>query len=289
MAYIVSILITICIWAILGITWNLLAGYGKIIALCHSVFFGVGAYATAIIMIDLGWNFFPAMAVGMIMAAVVALLIALPSLRVHSDYFAVISLAFLYVFYNTINNIGITGAADGIKNIPQPTIFGWTISSSYAFLPLCLLLLIISYLIIRQISKSAFGRTLLASGVDELAASSVGKNVVNVKVTGVLISAAVAAIAGSLYATYMRYINADSFFLNQTFLVACIVILGGFKSIIGSVLGAIILILIPELMRFTGLADNLIGPLQGLFYGAVLVGIMIFRPQGLIGKKNKAA
>ena len=150
-----------------------------------------------------------------------------------------------------------------------------------------IILLIAVYLIAGQITRSAFGNTLLAVGCDEIAASSVGKNVTAVKVSCLMISAALAAIGGSLYACHVRYINAEVFFLDQTFLIVSIVILGGLKSIKGSVLGAIILILVPELMRFTALPSTVIGPLTGMFYGTVLIVIMLFRPHGLLGEKIK--
>jgi len=264
-----------------------MAGYSKLFALCQSAFFGVGAYCTAILMTNLGWNFVPSLIAAMGITALVALLIALPSLRVHSDYFLVISLAFLYVFYHSVKNLEITGGATGIKGIPSPSILGWVIGPSYPYLAMSIICLIAVYLVARQITKSAFGKTLLAVGCDELAASSVGKNITAVKVSCVMISATLAAISGSLYAGQMRYINADDFFLDQTFLIVCIVILGGFKSIKGSVLGAIILIMIPELMRFTPLPTTVIGPITGLFYGLVLIVIMLFRPHGLLGERMK--
>lgn len=285
MDYIISILIFTCIFAILGLSWNLIAGYSKIFALCQSAFCGTGAYCTAILMTNLKWEFIPSLILGMCLAAVIALLIALPSLRVHSDYFVVTSIAFLYVFYHTANNIEITGAAEGIKGIPIPQILGWQINSPYAHLGLCVALTIIVYLVLRQLTNSTFGKTLLAVGSDELASSAIGKNITATKVTVVLISAALAAIAGSLYAVYVRYINANDFFLDKTFMIVAIVLLGGFKSMNGSVLGAIIIVMIPELMRFTALPTTVIGPLTGLFYGLVLVVFILFRPQGLLGKK----
>ncbi len=264
-----------------------MAGYSKLFALCQSAFFGVGAYCAAVLMTTLGWNFVPSMITGMGLTALVALLIALPSLRVHWDYFLVISLAFLYVFYHSVKNLEITGAATGIKGIPSPSIFGWVIGPSYPYLTMSIICLIVVYLVGRQITKSTFGKTLLAVGGDELAASSVGKNVTAVKITCVMISAMLASIGGSLYAGHIRYICADDFFLDQTFLIVCIVILGGLKSLKGSVLGAIILILVPELMRFTQLSPTVIGPLTGMFYGSVLVVIMLFRPHGLLGERKK--
>jgi len=287
MEYLITILISICIWAILGISWNIIAGYSKLFALCQSAFYGIGAYSTGVLMTKWGWAFFPSLLAGMLIAAIVALLIALPSLRVHSDYFVVISLAFLYVFHHSVKNVPLTGAASGIKSIPLPSILGWTIASSHAFLALSIILLIVVYMIARQIVRSAYGRTLLAVGEDELAASSVGKNVTAVKVSSVLIGAALAAIGGSLYACHVRYINPNDFFLEQTFLVVCIVILGGLKNINGTILGAIILVMVPELMRFTPLPSAIIGPLTGVFYGVVLVAIMLLRPHGLLGERKK--
>jgi len=270
---------------ILGLSWNLIAGYCKIFALCQSAFYGAGAYCTAILMTSLGWEFIPTLILGMVAAAVVALFIALPSLRVHSDYFVVTSLAFLYVFFHMTNNIGITGAAEGIKGIPIPQILGFEFKSPYAYLGLCIFFVIIVYLVLRQITNSTYGKELLAIGSDELAASSLGKNITKTKVVVVLLSAALAAIAGSLYAGYVRYINANDFFLDKTFIVVAIVLLGGFKSMNGSLLGAIIIVMIPELMRFTPLPNTVIGPLTGMFYGLVLVVFILVRPQGILGKK----
>ena len=172
----------------------------------------------------------------------------------------------------------------GIPGIPQPVIFGWHIDSHREYLVLALAFALLAFLVVNRISSSQFGRVLHAIREDEVFAKSLGKNTLRFKVTAFAVSAALAASAGSLYAHYITYIDPTSFTVMESILVISMVITGGAGSKWGPVIGAIVLVTLPEALRFMGIPSSVAANLRQIIYGALLVVMMMFRPRGLVGK-----
>jgi branched-chain amino acid transport system permease protein len=286
MEYFIGLVVFVCIWAILGISLALIMGYSGIFSFGHAAFWGIGAYCSAILSVKLGWNFFPAMLVGIVIGAILSLIISIPSIRIHEDYFVILSLAFLNIFHYFVNDVQLTGGPVGIRNIPTINIFGISLSSNFKYAIYAVVMLIIVFLIAQKIVGSAFGTTLKGISEDEVAVKSLGKNVAMHKIAIIAISGSLAAIAGSLYAHFSTYVGPNEFFADQTVMMACIVILGGLRNLKGIILGAAIIVLVPELMRFTGLPPEFLGEVRNLLYGLMLVLLMIFRPEGLLSRKR---
>lgn len=283
MVYLTHILIFIIIWLILGISYNIVIGYTGLLTMAHAAFFGVGAYASALLTINLGFNFLVAMLAGIVVAAILGAIIAIPSLRVGGDYLLVLSFGFQMVVNGVMTNwTKVTGGEGGIPGIPKPDFMGIKIISNNSFLILTLIFGILCFLFVWWLARSPFGRALKVTREDEVAAQACGKDIVSLKIWSFVIAGGVAAVGGSLFAHYMTFINPGSFTLHETVFILAIVIVGGMSNLWGAILGAIILISLPEVLRFIQVPGTIVGPLRSLIYGALLVIFMLFRPQGMI-------
>jgi branched-chain amino acid transport system permease protein len=180
--------------------------------------------------------------------------------------------------------IELTHGPLGIPGIPQPVIFGWTIQSQLGFVTLSATLGIFAYFVVGRIATSSFGRVLRAIREDEVFAQAMGKNTLRFKVSAFAVSAALAASAGSLYAHYTTYIDPTSFTVMESILVISMVIIGGAGSRWGPVIGAVVLVTLPEALRFLGLPSAVAANLRQVIYGILLVLMMMVRPQGLVGR-----
>lgn len=177
-----------------------------------------------------------------------------------------------------------TGGPLGLPGIPQPEIFGFVISTHIEFLILAGLLALFTYWFSNRIVKSPFGRVLKAVREDEVFSQAVGKNVASFKVQVFMVGAGLAAIAGVIYATYITYIDPTSFTIMESIFIISIVIIGGAGNLKGSVVGAVVLVALPELLRFIGLPNAIAANVRQILYGALLVIFMLWRPQGFIGE-----
>jgi len=172
----------------------------------------------------------------------------------------------------------------GIPGIPPPTIFGWRVDSQWKFLLLAVIGAVAAYIVVNRISSSPFGRVLHAIREDEIFAASLGKNTLRFKVTAFAVSAALAAMAGSLYAHYITYIDPTNFTLTESILIISMVIVGGAGSRWGPLTGVLVLVVMPESLRFIGLPSAIAANVRQIMYGVLLVVMMLFRPQGLAGQ-----
>jgi len=285
MEYILHILILAGIYTVLAVSLNLLAGHAGLLSIAHAAFYGLGAYTSALLAAYLGVPFLVGVLVGMAVAALVSFAISLPSLRLHDDYFVIATFGFQMILFSIFNNwIDLTRGPLGIPGIPQPMIFGWTIRSHVDFVVLAFIFATFAYIIMGRISSSPFGRILRAIREDEVFAQSLGKNTLWFKVTAFAVSAALAASAGSLYAHYITYIDPTSFTVMESILVISMVIIGGAGSRWGPLIGAVVLVTLPEALRFIGLPSSVAANLRQIIYGILLVVMMMVRPRGLVGK-----
>ena len=283
--YVVNLAILIGINAILAVTLNFILGYAGIFSLAHAIFFGIGAYTAAVLAMKFGVDFAVATAAGMVLSGVVSLALALPALRVRGEYFVAASLGLQMLALTVFSEWkSVTGGLGGLIGIPPARLFGFDVSDPVAFLALTLACLGIILLVIRALVRSSFGRSLKAIRDDETAASALGKNVAFLKTLAVMVSSAFAAVAGSLYAFYLSFINVESFVLEVSVQIIAMVIIGGTATLLGPVIGAVIVLLLPALLTYIPyLPPTEIGSIQQMIYGLAMVLLMIFRPAGLWG------
>ncbi len=285
MDYLLHIFIVIAIYAILGLSFNLILGYTGLIAMCHAAFFAIGAYTSALLGVHFGTHFLIGIAAGMVVSGVISLLVAIPAIRVRDEYLIVTTLALLMIVYTVLMNwIDLTRGAAGLSGIPRPSFLGYQISSPTAFLPLMFGFAVLVFLACWRIVHSPFGRVLRAIREDEVATESLGKNVRAFKVWVFVTGGALAAIAGSLFAHYMTYISPANFTINDTILIFAVVIIGGAANSWGPVVGAIILVSVMEALRFMEISPLIVGFTRQIAYGVVLIAFMCFRPQGFMGE-----
>jgi branched-chain amino acid transport system permease protein len=283
--YLWHILVMINIYAVLAASLNLVAGYTGLLSLCHAAFYGIGAYATTLLMLHTGLGFFPALALAIPLTALLSLVIAIPSLRLRGDYFVLATLGFQMIVFSVLYNwVGLFRGPYGIPGIPIPSPFGFAIDSVFKYFIFSGVLAAVSLTIIWLLIHSPFGRLLRAVRDDEVAAAALGKNVPRVKTTAFAIGAALAAIPGALFAGYMRYIDPTSFTLTEAIFILSIVVIGGAGSFWGSIVGAAFMVILPEALRFLQIPDAAAANLRQIIYGLLLVALMRIRPSGLMGE-----
>ena len=285
MDYILHILIMIAIYAILGLSFNLILGYTGLIAMCHAAFFAIGAYTSALLGIHFGTNFLLGIVAGMIVTGLISLLVAIPAIRVREEYLIVTTLALLMIVYTVLMNwLDLTRGAAGLSGIPRPSLFGYQISTPTAFIPLMFGFAAVVFSICWRIVHSPFGRVLRAIREDEVATESMGKNVRAFKIWIFVMGGALAAISGGLFAHYMTYISPANFTINDTILIFAVVIIGGAANAWGPIVGAVILVSVMEALRFMEISPLIVGFTRQIAYGVILIGFMCFRPQGFMGE-----
>jgi branched-chain amino acid transport system permease protein len=284
-SYLVSLAVLIGINAILAVTLNFVLGYAGIFSLAHAIFFGIGAYTAAVAAMKFGAGFLTATFAGMMISGVVSLALALPALRVRGEYFVAASLGLQMLAVTVFSEWKpVTGGIGGLISIPPASLFGFEITDPVQFLVLTLICLALVLLVIRILVRSSFGRSLKAIRDDETAASALGKNVALLKTLAVAVSSALAAVAGSLFAFYLSFINVESFVLDVSVQVIAMVIIGGTGTLFGPVVGAAIVLLLPAALSYLPyLPPTEIGSIQQIVYGLAMVLLMIFRPSGLWG------
>ncbi len=276
-AYFLHLAILAGIYIILALSLNLIIGYAGQVSLGHAAFYGIGAYAST--LTALNWHFpFPlAVLAAMLFTGACGLALGLPTLRLKEDYLAIVTLGFGVVIDIVMRNLEITGGPDGIVGIPSPVILGLSFRPPSLYLLLVGLGVAFALLFTYLLVASYHGRALRAIRDHETTAQVMGINSPAYKVAIFALAAALAGLAGSLFAHYIKHINYESFGLHASILILCMVVLGGMGSILGSVVGAIILTFLPETLRqFQAYQD--------LIYGGLLVALLVWRPQGLLGK-----
>jgi len=261
--------------AILAVSLNLLMGYAGLISLGHAAFFGMGAYASAILTTKFGWNPWPAMAAGMLITGAIAYIMARPVLKLKGHYLAMATLGFgIIINIILVQAVGLTGGPDGMGEIPTLSIFGWQVDSDlrwYMVIGSCMLLVV--WLALNLINSRS-GRALRALHGSEVAAEMMGIDTTSTKTMVFVMSALIASLAGSLFAHQQSFVSPDSCSFFFSIELVTMVVLGGMASTYGAVFGAIILTFLPELLV-------VFEDFEVMIFGAILMLMMIFMPQGL--------
>ena len=285
MDFLLHLLVLVAIYVILGVTLNLLVGHAGLLSLAHASFFGVGAYATAVLTTTYAVSFFVSMLLGALLAACLSLVTSLALARLKGDYYALASLGFnTIVFSIFLGWRDVTGGPLGIAGIASPVGPGGALSSAELFSVMSVAIAATVSGCVVLLSKSAYGRTLRAIRDDERAAQMLGYETHRYTLSVSAISAGLAATAGSLYAGYISYVEPNAFTALESIFILAVVIVGGLASFRGTILGAGVLVVLPELLRFVGFPAEVAGHVRSLTFGLALAVLMLFRPQGLLGR-----
>jgi branched-chain amino acid transport system permease protein len=269
-AYLQVTLMTICINIILAVSLNLITGFTGQFSLGHAGFMSIGAYACALITMQMPTilGFLLGILAAIILSGIVGMVVGLPTLRLRGDYLAIATLGFSEIIRIIFVNLEITNGAAGLSNIPQfvnwPWIFFFTAGT---------------VLLISNFLKSTHGRACISIREDEIASETMGVATTRYKVTAFIVGSCFAGMAGALYASYFYVIKPDYFGFLKSIDILIIVVLGGLGSISGSILAAVVLAVISTLLQ--SFAD-----IRMVLYALLLIIIMIFRPQGLMGSKE---
>lgn len=295
MNYLVHLLIYFDIYVIVALSLNLIVGYCGMLTLAHAAYYSVGGYAYALVALKLGWGFLPAIAVAAAISALLSLAVSLPAWRLKGDFFVLASLAVQTLIFSLIYNwsdanspLGtwqnLTNGPFGIAGIPKAEIAGFKFAHPTSFIWLATALAAVCAFIVWRLKASPWGRVLVSMREDELAARSLGKNTRFLKVQAIAISSGLVAFAGALYAAHVSYLDPSSASLDESILMLSMVVVGGVGNFRGPIVGALVLIALPELLRFAHLPDAIAANLRLGIYGLLLVLMMHFRPQGLSGE-----
>ena len=278
--YHIQIMIFIGIYIILTLSLNLLNGYVGLLSIGHAAFYGIGAYASAKLVMEVGLPFPLAMLGAGAVAGIFGYLIAKPTLRLSGIYMTLATLGFNMIFFLILQNwMSFTNGPLGIMDIPPPDIFGYEIETRVQYYYLIFFLVLLTVVSMHRLMTCRFGRALVSIRENELAAAAMGVHTTRYKTQAFVLAAFYAGIAGSYYAHFVKYISPDSFYIYESFILLAMLAFGGQGNLIGPVVGAAVLIIIPEIFRF-------LQEYRMLVYGGVLIIMMLVRRQGLLGGRD---
>lgn len=287
--YHIHLLVICLLYSVLTIALNFQLGSANIPNFATGATYGIGAYSSALLALNFGWNFWATLPVAALAATIFGFVIGLPSMRTRDAYLALVTIACGVIIHQLLNNFEWTGGAQGLIGIPAPSLFGHSFAQPMQFfglrLPsqanfyyLSLGLLLLAVIVARRLHHSRIGLAWNALRADEIAARSVGINVVWYKVLAFAVDAFLAAFAGVVYAFYVGYIAPDNFTFLVSVMLMTMVIVGGMDNVIGVIIGTFLLTLLPEKLR--AFSDYRL-----LFYGVVVIAFLTIRPQGLFPQR----
>ncbi|MEJ2689729.1 MAG: branched-chain amino acid ABC transporter permease [Deltaproteobacteria bacterium] len=283
--YQTSIMTSALIYVVLGLGLNIVVGFAGLLDLGYVAFFAVGAYSYALLHLHFGISFWLALPIGASLGALFGILLGFPVLRLRGDYLAIVTLGFGEIIRLILENWNnFSYGPSGIANIPRPPLFGLHLdldaATKYIYF-LLLLLAIFTIFVVSRLRDSRIGRAWIALREDEIACQAMGIDKTKTKLTAFALGATWAGMAGVVFAAKTTFINPASFTFMESAISLAIVVLGGMGSIVGVIIGAFVLILLPEYLR--AFADY-----RMLLFGAILVTMMIFRPQGILAGRRKS-
>lgn len=295
MSYVLHLLIFFDIYVIVALSLNMMVGYGGLLTLAHAAYFAVGGYVYALATLVLGWGFIPAILLSLCITAFLSLALSLPAWRFSGLFFLIISLAvqallfsLFYAWFEPGAEVGtwanLTNGPYGLAGVPKPAFGGIKIDSIAGVAGVASAVALACVGISWLVLVSPWGRMLKSIRDDELAARGLGKNVRLAKVHVCAVACAMVALAGALYVAYVGYIDPQSASLDESILFLCFVLVGGVGNLRGPLLGALILLAIPEALRLLDLSDALAAEVRLMAYGLLLVLMVHLRPQGIAGE-----
>ena len=277
--YQTNIMITGLIYVMLGLGLNIVVGLAGLLDLGYVAFYAVGAYSYALLNHHFGIGFWAALPIGAGVGVLFGILLGFPVLRLRGDYLAIVTLGFGEIIRLILENWNaFSFGPSGIANIPRPSLFGLHLSLQNATIYLyylMILLVLFTIFVVNRLQDSRIGRAWIALREDEVACEAMGVDRRKTKLTAFALGATWAGMAGVIFAAKTTFINPASFTIWESIIILCIVVLGGMGSIIGVILGAFVLILLPEYLRA-------FSEYRMLIFGGMLVLMMVFRPGGIV-------
>ncbi|WP_027480860.1 branched-chain amino acid ABC transporter permease, partial [Deinococcus pimensis] len=276
--YYLDVLITSFIWAIAASGLNVLLGYTGLLSLAHAAFFGIGAYGTGILMLKSGWSFWAAVPAAVVLASVAGALLGLVAFRTRGDAFAIFTLAVGVIVTSVIGRWdALTGGRDGLNGVPPPgKLLGVDFTKAANFYYLALLALVVTLYVVRAVTRVGVGRSFVAVRSNEDLARASGVNTFAHKMRALMLSTALAGLAGGLYAGYLGYLGYAVTGVNTTFTLLLYVIVGGVGTLAGPVVGALLVMVVSQALQ--AFQDY-----QLVIFGPLLVLLVLFAPHGLMG------
>jgi branched-chain amino acid transport system permease protein len=269
------------IFAILVLGQNIITGWCGMLTLGQAGFAGVGAYTSAILTMSYDVPWLVAFLCAGLLSAIVGALLALPCLRVKSDFLSLVTIAFNQMFFVVANNwMDVTRGPMGLTGVPSISIFGWVARGPAQQFWVMLAVAVLLFIAVGRLTRGATGRAWKMIRDDETAARSIGVDVTYYKVLAFAVGCALCGLGGSFYAHYLRLVSPDMFKLDDSLLLMQMAILGGLASLPGTILGTVLMIMIPESLRST---NELLIALRPGIAGVILLALMIWRPNGLLG------
>ncbi|WP_439331232.1 branched-chain amino acid ABC transporter permease [Lysinibacillus antri] len=288
--YVFSILTMVGFYALVCIGLTTLTGYAGQISLGHAAFYGIGAYSSAVLTGTYGLNPWLAIIIGAVISAIVALIVGIPTFKLKGYYLALATLGFGIIVFTLFKELSsITGGSNGFFGIPSISLFGFEFITDISYFYLIWIVVFLAILFMRNIIHSRIGRGLRSIEGSEIAADAVGVNLMSYKLQMFVLSAIFASVAGSFLAHYVSFINPDLFVANTSIFFLIMVIIGGKGNIWGSIVGAAIYVLLDELLKHYVplLLPNVGGEFEIVFFGILLVLMLIYMPNGLVPQFEK--
>ncbi len=296
MGYVFHLLILFEVYLVVAIGANVIVGYLGLLTLAHAGYFAVGAYVYALTSMLLGWNFIAASAAAVAMATLLSLPLSIAAWRFRGDFFVMISLAVQVAIHAVLKNwhdtraplgswSNMTNGDFGIIGVKRPSIFGHVFQSPLSVAILYSILVLLVILGTHRLLTSPWSRLVTAVRDDELAAKGLGKDIRLLKMQGVALGCGLAGLAGAMFASYNAFVDPKLASLDQSTLFLAMIIVGGLGgSIVGPICGALVLILLPEALRFVDFPLTFAAEMRLAIYGILLILLMQFRPRGIAGK-----
>ncbi len=264
---------------------NLVVGFSGLLSLCHAAFYGIGSYAFTLTLINLKFPFWLALFAAFFLTGLVSFLLSFPALKFRGDSFVLVTVGFQMIIFTILYNwISLTRGPYGIPGIPRPIFWGLEIDTLWEYLILLGIINILCIFLLFTLYNSPFGLVLKSMREDEKASQSLGKPIFWHFLFAFTIAGAFASIPGALYASYVTYIDPTSFTLEESIFCLVILLLGGSGNKKGAFVGVILMILLPEVLRFLGLPDTIAPNVRQMIYGVILVILMFLRPKGIAGE-----
>lgn len=281
--YLLDVAVLSGIYVILALGLNVVVGFTGLLNLGFVAFYAVGAYAYALLNVKLGLGFWQSLPVCLTLTTLSGFVLAIPALRLRGDYLAIVTLGFGEIVRLILNNWdSLTGGPNGVSAIASPSLFGVSMGQLNRYYYMVLTAGVLTCVVVNRVRSSRIGRAWIAIREDEIGASSMGINAMRYKLYSFAFGSFWAGLAGTLFAAKMRFVSPESFTFMESVLILCMVILGGLGSIGGVIMGSIILVALPEVLRE-------VQSYRMLALGMGLILVMIFRPQGLFGGMGRDA
>ena len=284
MTYALHLAVMLGLYGMLALAANLAIGFGGLLSLATAAFYGLGAYAYGILSAKAGLPFCIALPATVAGVALFGGLFALVTLRFRGETFTVATMAVQMILFGVFYNwTDVTGGPYGFPDIPRPMLLGIDFDSPVAFCILTLSAAAGMAVLMRILGRTRFALALWSVRDDEPAAATLGIAPWRMLALALVLFAALSALPGALFAAYVSYVDPAGFAIGESVLVLAMLVVGGSGNVLGPLVGAALLVLLPEALRFAGMPSDVAGPMREIVFGILLIILMYFKPKGIAG------